>query len=219
MQGDCLSLMNTLPDNCVQLTLTDIPYGEVNRSSGGLRNLDKAEADEVDFDIPALAVALCRVTTGSIYVFCGVEQISSLRAEFVKNGMTTRLGIWEKTNPSPMNGEHLWLSGTEACVFARWPLAPFNERCQSPVWRYPSGSSNLHPTQKPLGLFRRLILASSDVGQTVFDPFMGSGTAGVACVETNRKFIGIERDARHFATAKRRMIDTTAGLFDDDTEE
>ena len=203
--GDCLKIMKTMLSNSVDLVLTDIPYGEVNRASGGLRNLDKDLADIVTFEISELVQELTRVCSGSVYVFCGTEQVSYLRAEFVKQGLTTRLGIWEKTNPSPMNGSRLWLSGLECCVFARKAKAVFNEHCKSPVWRHATTRSKIHPTQKPVGLFERLIAASSNPNMTVFDPFMGSGTTGVACININRNFKGIEKDPKYFQLASERL--------------
>ena len=195
MLGDCLERMKEIPDRSADLVLTDIPYGEVNRSSGGLRTLDKGIADTFDNGlIPSIAAHLHRVAKGAIYVFCGTMQISTLCNEFTNLGMTVRVGAWNKTNPSPMNGSRLWISGLEFCVFARKANSVHNEHCKKALWDAPSGRSKIHPTQKPLGLFERLVLASSNVGGIVFDPFMGSGTTGVACVNTGRRFIGIERE-------------------------
>ena len=206
MLGDCLERMKEIPDRSADLVLTDIPYGEVNRSSGGLRTLDKGIADTFDNGlIPSIAAHLHRVAKGAIYVFCGTMQISTLCNEFTNLGMTVRVGAWNKTNPSPMNGSRLWISGLEFCVFARKANSVHNEHCKKALWDAPSGRSKIHPTQKPLGLFERLVLASSNVGGIVFDPFMGSGTTGVACVNTGRRFIGIERDPDYFQIARDRI--------------
>lgn len=205
--GDCLEVMGTLVPASVDLVLTDIPYGEVNRKDGGLRKLDKGAADILTFELAPFLSELDRVCSGSAYVFCGIEQVSDIRAQFVRMGWTTRLGIWEKTNPSPMNGQHLWLSGVECCVFARKKGATFNAHCKNSVWRFPNGSSKVHPTQKPLALFQYLLETSSAEGQTVFDPCMGSGTTGVAAARTGRRFIGIERDPGYFAIATKRIAE------------
>lgn len=213
LHGDCLELLPTLADGSVDLVLTDIPYGEVNRQSGGLRSLDKGAADTFDnANLEFLVEEFGRVATNSVYVFCGTLQISRLAAGFTSRGMTVRVGAWNKTNPSPMNGSRLWVSGLEFCVYARKANAVHNEHCQKALWDAPSGRSKMHPTQKPLRLFERLVRASSDEGHTVFDPFMGSGTTGVACAHTGRKFIGIERDPEYFAIAQKRIAET-AGVF------
>ena len=204
LHGDCLELMPTIPDGSVDMVLTDIPYGKVNRKAN-IRNLDKGIADVCEFDISDMALHLCRVCSGSIYVFCGTEQVSDLRGTFVESGLSTRLCVWEKTNPSPMNGQYLWLSSIECCVYARKSGAVFNEFCKSSVWRFPTAKSTFHPTQKPIPLLEYLIRTSTNEGATVLDNCMGSGSTGVACAETNRNFIGIEKDANYFAIAQERV--------------
>lgn len=200
--GDCREILLTLGK--FDLLLTDIPYGEVNRDSSGLRNLDKGSADTATVTpewVAASAAPLCT----SAYVWCGTEQVSGLRREFVSAGKTTRLGIWEKTNPSPMNGEHMWLSSIECCVFARSSGAVFNERCCGPVWRCPSIPETPHPTGKPTKLFRRLIAASSKPGDLVVDLCMGAGTTLRAAKDLNRRAIGIELEERWCEYSARRL--------------
>jgi predicted RNA methylase len=63
----------------------------------------------------------------------------------------------------------------------------------------------MHPTVKPVDLMRYLVTLVCREGGTVLDPFMGSGTTGIACIRTGRKFIGIEKDARYFEIAKQRL--------------
>lgn len=127
--NDCMKILPTLGNKSVDLVVTDIPYGEVNRKHGSLRKLDKGKADIVTFDLGMFVNELARVTKGSIYIFCGTEQVSDIRKILIQNKMSTRLCIWEKTNPSPMNGDKIWLSGIECCVFGRFPNATFNEHC------------------------------------------------------------------------------------------
>lgn len=209
--GDCLHELKKLSDNSIDLVLTDIPYGEVNRLSGGLRNLDKGAADVAKFELADLVKQLDRVCKGSFYLFCGIEQVSPLKILFASLGYSVRLCIWEKTNPSPMNGTHLWLSSIECCVFAKKPGAFFDESeaCSSCVWRAPVVHAQRHPTQKPVELFARLIHASTQEGAVVLDPFMGSGTTGVAAQETLRKFVGIEIEPKWFQLASTRILLTT----------
>lgn len=204
-QGDCQELLPRLPDRSVALTLVDIPYGEVSQKSSGLRKLDRGNADRCTLDLDLVVAEAVRITTGSFYFFCGTEQISLLVQLFRKHGLTTRVGAWEKSNPSPMNGTRLWVSGLEFCVFARKPKAIFNERCAKALWRHPVGRSKVHPTEKPVALMSQLIEASSEAGDVVVDFTMGSGTTGVACVQTGRNFFGIELDPEYFAIAKQRI--------------
>lgn len=205
MFGDCQDLMKDIPNNSVDMVLCDLPYGEVTQKSAGLRMLDRGKADLCDMDLSAIADEINRICKGSIYAFCGTEQISNLVGYFKEHGMTTRVCVWEKTNPSPMNGTRLWLSGLEFCVFARKSKATFNEHCKKALWQAPSGRSKIHPTEKPVTLMERLIRASSNEGDTVMDICMGSGTTGVACVNTGRNFIGVEKDREYFKIARRRI--------------
>lgn len=211
MLGDCLERMKEIPEGSVDLVLTDIPYGEVSQKSGGLRKLDRGNADSCDIDLTIMVRECVRVCNGSHYVFCGTEQISELVRLYRSAGLTIRVGAWEKTNPSPMNGTRLWISGLEFCVFARPSNAVFNEHCKKALWQAPSGRAKIHPTEKPVPLIERLVLASSNRCQTVLDFTMGSGTTGVACANTGRRFIGIERDENYFAIAQRRIMDAYNG--------
>lgn len=205
--GDCIEKMKDIADGSVDMILSDIPYGEVSQKSGGLRLLDRGLADICSLDLEEMVLSFVRVCSGSFYVFCGTEQISLLVRSFKKYGLTTRVGAWEKTNPSPMNGDKLWVSGLEFCVFARKPKSIFNEHCKKALWQAPSGRSKIHPTEKPVKLMQRLIEASTNKGYTVLDSTMGSGTTGVACVNTGRNFIGIELDEGYFKIAENRIAE------------
>ena len=208
---DCLEGMQYIPDGSVDLVLTDIPYNEVNandEAQNGIRILNKGAADIGIFDISELTKTLISKTSGSLYMFCGFEQVSPIVHELRQAGMTPRIIVWEKINPSPIAGEHTWLSGVEMCVFGRKPNAVFNLHCQNTVLRYPSGLNKIHPTQKPLDLFRYLILASSNRGGVILDPFIGSGTTAIACIKEKRHFIGFELNKGYFDCAYKR-IDAT----------
>lgn len=104
-----------------------------------------------------------------------------------------------------MNGSRLWVSGLEFCVYARKAKAAHNEHCQKALWEFPSVPSKIHPTQKPVKLFERLIRASTNEGDTVFDPFMGSGTTAVAASNSGRLWTGCELDSGFYASAKERI--------------
>ena len=123
-----------------------------------------------------------------------------------------------KTNPSPMNGQVIWLSGIECCVYGKKKNATFNEHCKNTVFRFPTVKGKLHPTQKPINLMKYLIEVSSNENDIVLDPFMGSGSTGVACLNTNRNFIGIEINAKFYETAKNRIENTKVETDKDNLE-
>jgi len=211
---DCMNILPSLADGSITLTLTDIPYDEVNRKSGGLRNLDKSRADIITFPLDDFIDEIVRVTSGSIYIFCGSVQVSHIRDRLISYGLSVRHCIWEKSNPSPMNGQHMWLSSIENCVYARKKGAYFDirERCKSAVWKCPTEKYKGHPTPKPIELMERLIQASSQSGDTVFDPCMGSGAVGIAAKRTRRNFIGVEFDKKYYSITQDRIDKAIKGI-------
>lgn len=211
-KGDCMSILPNLPDNSISLLLTDIPYDAVNMGSNGLRVLDKGKADFITFELEPYITEINRIVSGSAYVFCGWEQISPLVNLFKRFGWSTRIIVWEKTNPSPMNGEHIWLSGVEFAVFAKKSGATFNAHCRNCVMRHPSGTSKEHPTEKPISLFADIINVSSNPNDCVLDTCMGGGTTGIACAKYNRRFIGVELDEHYYEIAKRRITEAQQQL-------
>lgn len=84
--ADCMDVMSRMDDNSVDFTLTDIPYGAVNRASNGLRNLDKGNADVITFGLDKFLDEVLRVTSNSISIFCGKEQFSHIYQRFAGIG-------------------------------------------------------------------------------------------------------------------------------------
>jgi len=189
IQEDALKLLKKIDNNFIDLFLTDIPYEKVNKSSNGLRKLDKEKANIKTFELKNFLIEVDRVTKGSGYIFCGKEQVSEIFDFFNSKSYTTRLMIWEKTNPSPMNSQYTWMSGIETFVYFKKRKATFNERYKNSVVKFPNGSSKIHPTQKPLKLFEYLIKVSSNENDIVCDPCVGSGTTALACKKLNRNYI------------------------------
>ena len=157
------------------------------------------------FDVDMLTKNLCDKTKGSIYMFCGFNQVSTIRQAMSKKGLSTRIIVWEKTNPSPMNGSVIWLSGVELCVYGKKKSATFNLHCKNTVFRYPCVGGRIHPTQKPVELLAQLIAASTKEGDTVLDPFMGSGTTAIAAIREKRNFIGFELYKEYYEKACKRI--------------
>lgn len=198
--------MKTMELDSVNMTLTDIPYGEVNRDSNGLRTLDKENADIETFDIEEFLLEVYRITKGTIVIFCGQHQLSQIKNYFQEKQNnhkgTVRQLIWEKTNPSPMNGQHIYLSGIENAVWFKKRGGTFNAHCKNTVFKYPCGRSKLHPTEKNHGLIKEIILDNSNEGDTIFDPCAGSGSHLLVAKENGRNYLGIELKKKYFNIAK-----------------
>src|SRR5690625_3566228 len=210
--------MERIPDKSIHTLLTDIPYGEVSKNgaerakySGQLRTIDKGADDKITFDLQHFLDECSRVSIGGNYIFCGIEQFGGIYKYFDNHkDFMVRQCAWRKTNPPPANGQHMWLSSMENCVFAKRRRTKFNEHCKSAVWDFPVGRSKLHPTQKPVQLFEYLLQSTSDEGEIILDPCIGSGTTAVAAINTNRQFIGIEKEPEYVEIAKRRIDEALA---------
>lgn len=213
--GDCMRLFSKIDDESVDMILTDIPYGEVNNSdehNRAFRKVRKGKADGINFGLEEFVEQCIRVCSGSIYIFCGIGQVSVIRKILIDAGLTTRLIIWEKTNPTVLKGEHLWLSGIECCVFGRKLKATFNEHCKNTVLRFHNGKTLDHPTEKPADLMSYLVRVSSNKGDTVLDPCAGSGVVGVVCKRSGRRYILIEKDKEYFDMADKWVKETKKGF-------
>ncbi len=136
--------------------------------------------------------------------------------------------VWEKPNPPPNLGCRCFTHSTETVLWAaksKKSKHVFNYELMKSinggkqmksVWRMTSPasaekSSGKHPTQKPLSLIERCLLASTNEYDLVLDPFLGSGTTAVACLQTNRQCVGIEADEKYIALASARLL---AGVTD-----
>lgn len=201
-----MGVMSKMEDNSVDFTLTDIPYDVVNRESNGLRDLDKGKADVLTFDLEMFLNQVYRVSKNSITIFCSKEQFSFIYDWFAKRKGTVRPIMWQKSNPSPMNGQYVYLSGVEFAVwFKKRGAKTFNAHCKNTVLKHPNGSSKIHPTEKNHKLLEELILDNSNEGDIVFDPCFGSGSTLLVAKNNNRNYMGIELEEEYYNIAKERL--------------
>lgn len=234
--GDTLDEMKKLPSNSVRLIVTDPPYN-LNKNYGNTN--DKLEFDEyLNFSREWLGQAK-RVLTedGSIYIFMGMKYISYIYAILEQElGMTFNSwitwyytqGIGKKKGFSPRHDDILMFNkSSKKFIFnlddIRVPQKYYrsinNMRGANPgnVWEfshmhYCNKNRKSHPTQKPEGLYERIILASSNVGDTILDPFLGSGTALRVCQQTGRNGIGIDINPEYIEMAKQRLEEPFLGF-------
>ena len=216
-QGDCLELMNGIPDNSVDLILTDPPYNIARKNNFrtmGRSGIDFGEWDK-GFDQFAWLQEIPRILkqNGSAVIFNDWKNIGEIAKHCESLGMNIKDMLrWEKSNPMPRNRDRRYITDFECAVWltnkgARWEFHRISEAYQRPVFKHPvvMGASKFHPTQKPVQLMEELILIHSNCGDVVLDPFMGSGSTGVACVNTGRRFIGIELDQGYFDISVKRI--------------
>jgi DNA modification methylase len=121
-----------------------------------------------------------------------------------------RLIIWQKTNPVPLNSKATYLTNSReiGIVGVKAGSPTFNSKYNAGVYSYPiprHKGRRIHPTQKPLDLFQKLVQIHSKKGDVVIDPFLGSGTTAVAALLENRKFAGSDIDAKYVKKSKERI--------------
>lgn len=227
LQGDCLELLKEIPDSTVDLIITDPPYEIVSGGAGGAFGADKrsyhkqyAGLDAVTarkngikcsgFDLAVLD-ELCRILKRiNVYIWCSKLQVRKLLNYFEERGCVTDILTWHKTNPPP-TCNNTYLSDTEYLIFARQKGVKLYGTYATKKKYYVTPTNKAdkakykHPTIKPLDIIQNLVINSSVEGDVVCDPFMGSGTTGVACANTGRRFIGMEIDAEFYEIAKQRV--------------
>ncbi len=153
---------------------------------------------------------LCR---GWLLAFCNVEGVGEWQTAILAHGLKFKTTcIWNKPDATPkLNGQGPALS--YECFTTAWcgaGHARWNGGGRRGVFTHPTNAPDRHgehPTEKPVALMSEIVALFSNYGQTILDPFMGSGTTGVACAKLGRKFIGIEIEPRYFDIACRRIDD------------
>lgn len=225
MLGDCLERMKEIPDGSVDLILTDPPYN-ISRDSCFLSGKNPAKKGDVflikhDFgewdkkplDLNILFNEFNRVLKrgGTLLIFYDIWKLQDLKtaAENFKFKQP-RVCCWVKNNPVPLNSDKNYLSN--ACeyfvTFVKSGKGVFNSKYDNGLYKYPichGKERTEHPTQKPLMLISELVLKHSNKNDVILDMFMGSGSTGVAALNTNRKFIGFEMDEGYFNIAVERI--------------
>ena len=241
--ADCLEVMKLMANKSVDLVVTDPPYNISQEGKDIKRNYthynwkresnikqdfgdwDKFNSDKDFFDFTvswAKSVILLLKDKSWIYVFFDKQKMGYWDLFIAPNfGLNSRcIFVWIKSNPVPSFRKMNWVSSSEFCyVGSKGNSRIKNFKLQKEMNNYfitPNKSSygqTSHPTEKPTQLIKHLIEVNSNKGDTVFDPFMGSGTTGVACKELGRNFIGCEISKEYCEIAENRIRNTMKSLF------
>jgi site-specific DNA-methyltransferase (adenine-specific) len=220
--GDCREVLPTLAR--ADAVIADPPYGiphafglQKGGSRKGTRRLQFTWDGDGVTDAVLQACAMAAPLADAQLWFCGLHQASYIADILLEAGMTPKAGSWVKECPPPAGDGNWWPSGFEHAVYAYRSGAWFGDTDpkRSNVWvadsyRYGQPGKVDHPTQKPLDLMKRLVGSIVAPGALALDPFMGSGTTGVAAVELGRRFVGIEKDPKFFDLARARITDALA---------
>ena len=223
--ADAIQELKTLPDESVDLVVTDPPYRTI---SGGTHSkwksgypvsiLSKNDGkifDNNDVNHLEWLQECYRVLKPNthIYIMTNVLNLFELQSIAEKVGFKLHnLLVWEKNT---CNANRWYMKNCEYTLFMRKGEAKtINNPSSKTVHQFnnPVGNKN-HPTEKPIDLMKFYIENSSNKNDIVLDPFMGSGSTGVACKELNRNFIGIELDEKYFNIARERIENTNTQII------
>ena len=205
--GDCLELMNGIPDKSIDVVITDPPYGidKIIDKRGIIGN--SALAEKTIYSIPYWSNnglnkeqfdELKRISREQ--VIFGFEYLANIL------GKANSAIVWDKKL------KNNWDDNFSDCEIA-WTSFVRPTKCYRHLWMGALRGSEkekgnrVHPTQKPIDLMCWVLEKYTNKYDTILDPFMGSGTTGVACVQTGRNFIGIEIEPKYFEIAEKRIKD------------
>lgn len=222
--GDCLELLKEIPSGSVDLILTDPPYNiarDNNFQSMGRAGIDFGEWDK-GFDQLSWLSEVDRLLSknATIIIFNTFQNLTDIQRCLEKSGFIYKdFLVMRKSNPMPRNRDRRYINACEYALVmvrdkAKWVFNRKSDKYDSNVLdtSVVSGKEKTkHTTQKPMNIMNELVCRHSNEGDVVLDCFLGSGSTGVACVNTNRKFIGIELDKDYFEIAKQRIGDASEG--------
>ena len=227
--GDCLDILPTLADNSVNMVLVDLPYGTTACKWDSIIPLDKLwkQYNRICKEDGAMVFTAAQPFT----TILAASNLDNFRYEWIwekpqgTNPMNVKVmplksheNILVFYRKKPIYNPQMWhstpysgFSSDTSKIGEVYGGAKSKHRDNPEGSRYPKTvlkfkqEKGLHPTQKPVSLMEYLIKTYSNEGETVLDNCMGSGTTGVACVNTNRDFIGIEKEEKYFKIAENRM--------------
>ncbi len=223
INDDCRTYLRQIPDQSIDLILTDPPYNIAQYSTGNIPlpgrsavNNDLGSWDLNDINPQDFVADFKRVLKpdGNIFIFTSYNLLGKWHAAFDPEFDTFQYFIWHKTNPMPKiykngflnscemivclwNKGHKWNFSTQREMhnFFECPICMGQER-----WKAPK-----HPAQKPLKLLRHLITIASNENDVILDPFMGVGSTGVAALQLQRSFIGCEIEPDFYVATQQRI--------------
>lgn len=236
IQGNSLELLKDIESNSIDVVMTDPPFflsnGGITCQNGKMVSVDKGDWDKLDsmtmeeFYMEIL-IELKRILKpdGSLWIFGTMHNIYTLGYLLNKLGFKIMNNIvWQKTNPAPNLGCRMFTHSTETILWAKqnekskhifnyYLMKEINDGKQmKDVWTTSTTKKSektfgKHPTQKPLEIMERLVLASTNEDSVILDPFAGSGTTLVAASKLKRKSIGIELESAFVDIAVKRIED------------
>lgn len=214
LMGDCIEIMSGMPDESVNCIVTDPPYLMNYQSGRRAEKLKKIEGDTPEFGerlIMDFVKESKRILKddSALFVFCSWHKVDFFKQQIEKEFKVRNIIVWNKNNHGSGDLTGGFAPKHEFCIFA----VKGNPKLQAE--RLPDVldidrvdvNSMVHPTQKPVMLFQLLIKQFTKEGDVVLDCFAGSGTCAIACLNTRRNYICIEKDPEYYNIAMNRVDD------------
>ncbi len=232
VQGDCIEVMKTLPDKCVDVIITDPPYDEHTHKAQrrgctgyteptrpGATRAQFNRSREIDFEpmtnalMRATSYEIARLVKRWVLIFCSLEMIPYWRDSLQDWRLDyVRAQIWRKEGSTPQFTGDRPAQACEAIITAHPPgRKKWNGGGHHGFYSFPivlnrgKKKERLHTAQKPIGLMQELVRRFTNPGELVLDPFAGSGSTGHACLLEGRSFLGIEKQEKYVDVANERL--------------
>jgi site-specific DNA-methyltransferase (adenine-specific) len=218
--GNCFDVVKNIPDNSVDLIVTDPPYGinfTKGYKSGSTELIQGDDGFTVMFFLDDILREYKRILkpNSALYIFTRFDVMPYWWIK-CKNYFDAKNCItWAKGGGFTGDLKGNYGNNSEMIIYLTNGKHELRGKREGNVWGFSKVKLEFHETQKPVDIIENIIQHSSDEEMTVFDPFMGSGTTGVACKNLNRNFIGIELNEDYYLTAKKRIENHSpqGGLF------
>lgn len=215
--GDCLELMKGIPNESIDMILTDPPYGISYSSNMRTRSekFDVLKNDDNNIRLAAYSEFDRIMKNNSVaIVFASWKNVAKDIDELQKHFDVKNIIVWFKGGSGLGDLKHTLSTDYELAIVCHKGKCRIRGKREGSVWQFGKVNPNkmVHPTQKPVDLIEKMILKFTDENAVVFDAFMGSGSTGVAAVNTKRNFIGFELDDKYFEIAKQRINDAAFSM-------
>lgn len=217
-KGDCLEVMKDIKDKSIDCIITDPPYlikyktnHRKNKKHDFCSEIQNDKLSNIDLIENFIQRSFELLKDNSaFYCFCSWKTEDLFKQLLEQTGFKIKNQIiWVKNNWTAGDLKAQYGQQYEICFYCNKGRKEINGKRLTDVWFFNRvvGNQQLHQNQKPIELLEQIIIKSTNQNDIILDPFMGSGSTGVACANTNRNFIGIELDENYFNVAKKRIED------------
>lgn len=217
LNADCVVGMRDIPDNSIDLIVTDPPYlmkyktnYRKNKEHKFCSEIKNDDNEDLIMNYIKECYRILKDNT-AMYMFCNSNKVDFFKQQLEATGFTIKnMIIWVKNNWTAGDLIAQYGKQYEIIFYVNKGRCPIRGKRLTDVWEFPrvSGKAQLHQNQKPIELIMQCIEKSSDTGAIVFDGFMGSATTAVACIKTGRNYIGFELDKEYYDIAIKRINET-----------